>query len=77
MLLNGHAFFWALSGSFLAALNLSPSSEIQRSMAFTLIISTFSTVVDLPFTIYYTFWLEERHGFNKQVCLSLTGFLND
>jgi hypothetical protein len=21
----------------------------------------------MPFTIYYTFWLEERHGFNKQV----------
>ncbi len=36
-------------------------------MVFTVILSTFSTLVDMPFTIYYTFWLEERHGFNKQV----------
>jgi len=30
-------------------------------------VSTIHTLIDLPFTIYYTFWLEERHGFNKQV----------
>lgn len=35
-------------------------------MAFTLILSVFSTIIDLPFTIYYTFWLEEGYGFNKQ-----------
>ena len=67
ILLNGHAYFWNLSRSALLALGLSADSEIIRSMVFTVILSTFSTVVDMPFTIYYTFWLEERHGFNKQV----------
>ena len=36
-------------------------------MAFVVVISIFSTIIDMPFVIYYTFWLEERHGFNKQV----------
>jgi hypothetical protein len=67
ILLNGHAFFWGLAGSTLTALKLSADSEIMQSMSFTFILSVFSTLVDLPFTIYYTFWLEERHGFNKQV----------
>lgn len=64
--MNGHAFFWGVAGSVLGALNLDSESEIQRSLAFTLILSVFSTIIDLPFTVYYTFWLEERHGFNKQ-----------
>lgn len=67
ILLNGHAYFWNLSRSVLLASGLSADSEIIRSMVFTVILSTFSTLVDMPFTIYYTFWLEERHGFNKQV----------
>lgn len=66
ILLNGHAYFWNLSHSVLLALNLPPDNEIVRSMVFTVILSSFSTLVDMPFTIYYTFWLEERHGFNKQ-----------
>merc|ERR1719295_1909135 len=27
---------------------------------------TFSTIINLPFSIYKTFVVEERHGFNKQ-----------
>ena len=67
ILLNGHAYFWNLSRLALLALSLPADSEIVRSMVFTVILSTFSTLVDMPFTVYYTFWLEERHGFNKQV----------
>ena len=67
MLKNGYAYFWSLSAVLLTSLNLSPDSEIQRSMAFVVVISIFSTIIDMPFVIYYTFWLEERHGFNKQV----------
>lgn len=65
-MLNGHAFFWELAGSLLKTANMNSESEIMRSMAFTLILSVFSTIIDLPFSVYYTFWLEERHGFNKQ-----------
>ena len=28
---------------------------------------TYSTITGLPWSIYYTFVLEEKHGFNKQV----------
>jgi ABC-type sulfate transport system permease component len=70
ILLNGHAYFWNLSRSALLALSLPADSEIVRSMVFTVILSTFSTLVDMPFTVYYTFWLEERHGFNKQVWIT-------
>lgn len=35
-------------------------------MTFTMLVSLFSMITDMPFTVYYTFWLEERHGFNKQ-----------
>lgn len=76
MLLNGHALFWNLSGVVLTQLKLSPDSEIWRSLVFTTILSTFSTLIELPFSVYYTFWLEERHGFNKQVCYNAALSLN-
>ncbi len=66
MLLNGYAYFWDLAGALLTSWNVAPDSEIVQSVAFMLVLSLFSTVVDLPFVVYYTFWLEERHGFNKQ-----------
>ena len=68
--LNGQAYFWNLTGSLLTYLNMSTDHEILRSLVFMAITSTLHTLIDLPFTIYYTFWLEERHGFNKQVLSS-------
>ena len=38
-------------------------------MVFMLLSSVFSTIVGLPWVLYSTFVIEERHGFNKQVCL--------
>jgi len=64
--LNGHSYFWDLTGTLLTSLNMSTDHEILRSLAFMVTVSTIHTLIDLPFTIYYTFWLEERHGFNKQ-----------
>ena len=29
----------------------------------------FSTITDLPWSLYSTFVIEEKHGFNKQVSL--------
>ncbi|KAK9881957.1 hypothetical protein WA026_018149 [Henosepilachna vigintioctopunctata] len=40
--------------------------EVGTSCIWLLIISSLSTIIDLPFTIYYTFILEEQFGFNKQ-----------
>jgi STE24 endopeptidase len=35
----------------------------------------YSKISDLPWSIYFTFVLEEKHGFNKQVCCLLTNFI--
>ena len=41
-------------------------SEIYRSLTFLLLFNIFNVVINLPFSIYGTFVLEERHGFNQQ-----------
>ena len=41
--------------------------QITQSLVFTVLSSVFSAVVSLPFNVYSTFVIEERHGFNKQV----------
>jgi len=41
-------------------------SEIAVSVAFVLLTGLLSTVKDLPWGLYYTFVIEQRHGFNKQ-----------
>ena len=43
------------------------SGEIKQSMVFMLYTSVVSTVVGLPWSLYSTFAVEQRHGFNKQV----------
>lgn len=63
----GYQKFWSLSALALSQLGFVPGeNEILMSLMFTLLMSIFSTVTGLPFTIYSTFVLEERHGFNKQ-----------
>jgi len=60
---------WMLSGPFLEAISIWPSSwdiEIGKSICFSIIMLIFNTVVGLPISIYSTFVLEEKHGFNKQ-----------
>ena len=44
-------------------------SEIYQSLMFLLIFNLFSTVINLPFSVYGTFVLEEKHGFNQQTAL--------
>jgi len=44
-------------------------SEIYRSMTFMVVSNVLSTIIYLPFTVYSTFVLEEKHGFNKQTPL--------
>lgn len=46
---------------------LSPwQGEVANSCVWLFFLSSLSTVVDLPFSIYHTFVLEEKYGFNKQ-----------
>lgn len=40
--------------------------EVATSCMWLSILTTFSTIIDLPFSIYHAFILEEKYGFNKQ-----------
>ena len=59
--------FWNLSGVIVSASGYDTSNEILRSAALMLPINIFNTLVGLPFSVYRTFVLEEKHGFNKEV----------
>lgn len=38
----------------------------MNTLAFLLIMDVFQTIINLPFKVYSTFVVEEKHGFNKQ-----------
>lgn len=40
--------------------------EVSTSCIWLFLLSTASTIIDLPLTVYHTFILEEKYGFNKQ-----------
>lgn len=60
------AYLWSEAIVYTQKVNLNPQSEIQVSCVFLCIVNFIGIWKDLPFTIYNTFVLEERHGFNKQ-----------
>jgi STE24 endopeptidase len=49
-------------------------SDIATSVLFVLYFIVYSQVAGLPWSLYYTFVLEEKHGFNKQ---TLPFFIKD
>lgn len=64
-------FFWELSNRIMSKTfgfnNTSTLEwEIFQSLVFTFITSLASTIAGLPLSIYNTFAIEQRHGFNKQ-----------
>ena len=48
---------------------LDSESEIHRSLTFIVLSNVLSTVIYMPFSVYSTFVLEQKHGFNKQTPL--------
>jgi STE24 endopeptidase len=42
------------------------SGEISQSILFFIVFNLLSTIINLPFSYYRTFVLEEKFGFNKQ-----------
>jgi len=65
LFLQGYKIFWDMAGHTLASWGYT-DHEILQSLLFTLYSSIFSTIISLPFSVYSTFVIEERHGFNKQ-----------
>ncbi|CAA2992979.1 CAAX prenyl protease 1 homolog [Olea europaea subsp. europaea] len=59
-------WFWKRSGDFLAHFGLSAENEIFHTFAFLAGVMFWSQITDLPFSLYSTFVIEARHGFNKQ-----------
>ncbi|XP_059140651.1 CAAX prenyl protease 1 homolog [Physella acuta] len=62
---GGFPACWNLSAFFLTRLNF-PQGEIIQSLVFLVLAMIFSSVTSLPWSLYSTFVIEERHGFNKQ-----------
>lgn len=64
------AFFWNYSSNIMIHYGFTKNDSIEweifQSIMFTFITSVISTIIGIPFTIYFNFVIEERHGFNKQ-----------
>lgn len=57
---------WIKSENIATALNITLDSEILISCIFMTLVTLFNFVTNMPFSVYSTFVLEEKHGFNKQ-----------
>lgn len=60
------ALLWGMGERTASYLYLPVGNEIALSCYFMFTVNFFTTLVDLPFSIYHTFVLEAKHGFNKQ-----------
>jgi len=59
-------WLWKKSGNILANYDYN-NHEVLQSIVFISIIMIYSTISSIPWSYYYHFVLEEKHGFNKQV----------
>ncbi|KAI8888519.1 hypothetical protein K501DRAFT_210173 [Backusella circina FSU 941] len=58
---------WQLSGEWLSSFaGYGSEYEITHSIIFTLLFTLISTVTSIPFSLYSTFVVEQKHGFNNQ-----------
>ena len=77
-LLGGLPLLWAVSGDLVTRVGLRPSTparlELFTTVMFFEVASVITTITELPWSLYFTFVVEQRHGFNKQ---TLGLFLSD
>ncbi|KAL0923564.1 hypothetical protein M5K25_007626 [Dendrobium thyrsiflorum] len=59
-------WFWEKSGNFASHMGLNSENEIIHTLSFLAGVMVWSQITDLPFSLYSTFVIEARHGFNKQ-----------
>lgn len=59
-------WFWKKSGEFLFLAGLNAENELLHTLSFLAGVMIWSQITDLPFSLYSTFVIEARHGFNKQ-----------
>ncbi|GLG97489.1 CAAX prenyl protease 1-like protein [Gryllus bimaculatus] len=63
---DGFVIFWKAGGQLAASLGSTGHSETLQTIGFALLMNLFNTLINMPFSVYHTFVVEERHGFNKQ-----------
>lgn len=66
LLFGGFPYLWSLSGVVNQTFGYDESHQIKHSIFFIVLCLLISTVTSLPWSLYSTFVIEERHGFNKQ-----------
>ncbi|XP_043362175.1 CAAX prenyl protease 1 homolog isoform X4 [Dermochelys coriacea] len=66
LLCGGIPFLWNVSGQISGRAGFEPEYEITQSLVFLLLATLFSAVTGLPWSLYNTFVIEEKHGFNQQ-----------
>ncbi|KAG9331042.1 hypothetical protein JZ751_020392 [Albula glossodonta] len=66
LLLGGIPYLWSVSGAVIARFGLGSDYEISQSLVFLMLATLFSAFTGLPWSIYNTFIIEEKHGFNQQ-----------
>lgn len=66
MLCGGFPALWNFSGKVIQHFGFSEDAEITQTIAFVVLGSVFNTVLSLPWTAYFTFKVEQKHGFNQQ-----------
>ncbi|KAM4805538.1 CAAX prenyl protease 1 homolog isoform X1 [Urocitellus parryii] len=74
LLFGGIPYLWRLSGRFCGYAGFGPEYEITQSLVFLLLATLFSALTGLPWSLYNTFVIEEKHGFNHQ---TLEFFMKD
>ncbi|AWP16412.1 putative CAAX prenyl protease 1 -like isoform 3 [Scophthalmus maximus] len=66
LLLGGIPLLWGVAGSLTNRLGFGSEYEITQSLVFLTLATLFSAVTGLPWSLYNTFVIEEKHGFNQQ-----------
>ncbi|XP_039114501.1 CAAX prenyl protease 1 homolog [Dioscorea cayenensis subsp. rotundata] len=59
-------WLWKKSGDLVLYFGLNADSEIIHTLSYLGVFMIWSQITDLPFSLYSTFVIEARHGFNKQ-----------
>lgn len=56
---------WQAAGVIMSKMGYTTDSEVPHSLIFLLLSQTITSIPSLPLSLYQTFVLEEKHGFNK------------
>ncbi|KAF4565438.1 hypothetical protein EYR36_002009 [Pleurotus pulmonarius] len=60
-----YAWSWTAAGKVTSWFGYGPDYEITQSLIFAFLLFFISSIPSLPLSVYSTFVLEEKHGFNK------------